>query len=395
MLNVIIGCYEQLWLSGKQSACQYRRRRKHGFDSWVGKIPWSRKWQPTLVFLSGKFHGQRSLVGCRPWGLKESDTTEWLGTQASAGLPWCFWQQRHCLQGRGPGFPSLGQEDPLEKEMTTHSSIPAWKIPWTEEPGGPQSMGCKGRPIWATNTFTFTQASMVLKPRTSRCSSWILKRQRNQRWNCQHPSDHRKKQERSRKASTSALLTMLNKAFVQITTNCGKFLKRWEYQTTSPASWETCMHIKKQQLELGPETTVHETKEYIKAVYCHPVYLSSVQNISCEIPGWMNHSWNRDRQEKYHQPQICRWNHSNGRKWRGTEEPLDELKEESKKAGLKLNIQKTKIMASSPITSWQIGGGKVETVFPDFLFSGSKITADGDCSHETKRHSLERKLWQT
>ena len=61
------------------------------------------------------------------------------------------------------------------------------------------------------------------------------------------------------------------------------------------------------------------------------------------------------------------------------------VKEESKKAGLKLNIQKTKIMASSFITSWQIEGEKVETV-TDFIFLGSKITVDGDCSHEIQRH---------
>ena len=60
------------------------------------------------------------------------------------------------------------------------------------------------------------------------------------------------------------------------------------------------------------------------------------------------------------------------------------VKEESKKVGLKLNIQKTKIMACSPITSWQIDGGTVETV-ADFILGGSKITADGDCSHEIKR----------
>ena len=60
------------------------------------------------------------------------------------------------------------------------------------------------------------------------------------------------------------------------------------------------------------------------------------------------------------------------------------VKEESEKAGLKLNIQKTKIMASSPITSWEIDGETVETVL-DFIFLGSKITADGDCSHEIKR----------
>ena len=63
------------------------------------------------------------------------------------------------------------------------------------------------------------------------------------------------------------------------------------------------------------------------------------------------------------------------------------VREESEKAGLKLNIQKTKIMASGPITSWQIVGETMETV-TDFIFLGSKITADGDCSHEIKRHLL-------
>ena len=66
---------------------------------------------------------------------------------------------------------------------------------------------------------------------------------------------------------------------------------------------------------------------------------------------------------------------------------LMKVKEESEKVGLKLNIQKTKIMASGPITSWQIDGETVETV-TDFMFFGSKITADGDCSHEIKRHLL-------
>ena len=72
------------------------------------------------------------------------------------------------------------------------------------------------------------------------------------------------------------------------------------------------------------------------------------------------------------------------------------VKEESEKVGLKLNIQKTKIMASSPITSWQIDGETVETM-ADFIFLGSKITADGDRSHEIKRCfcSLEEKLWPT
>ena len=69
------------------------------------------------------------------------------------------------------------------------------------------------------------------------------------------------------------------------------------------------------------------------------------------------------------------------------------VKEESKKVGLKLTIQKTKIMASGPITSWQIDGDTVETV-ADFILGGSKITADGYCSHRIKRHLLlEGKLW--
>ena len=67
------------------------------------------------------------------------------------------------------------------------------------------------------------------------------------------------------------------------------------------------------------------------------------------------------------------------------------VKEESEKVGLKFNIQKTKIMASGPITSWQIDGETMETV-REFIFLGSKIIAYGDCSHEIKRHSLEEKL---
>ena len=73
---------------------------------------------------------------------------------------------------------------------------------------------------------------------------------------------------------------------------------------------------------------------------------------------------------------------------------LTKVKVESEKVGLKLNIQKTKIMATSPIISWQIDWETVETV-ADFIFLGSKITAEGDCSHEIKRHSLEGNLWPT
>ena len=81
---------------------------------------------------------------------------------------------------------------------------------------------------------------------------------------------------------------------------------------------------------------------------------------------------------------MFRWYHSNGRKWRGTKEPLRVKEESEEKAGLKFNIQKTKIMASGPITSWQIDGEKVEIV-ADFIFLGSKINVASDRSHEIKR----------
>ena len=98
-----------------------------------------------------------------------------------------------------------------------------------------------------------------------------------------------KKHESSRK--TSALLTMLKPLTVWITTDCGKFLKRWEYKTTWPASWEICIQVKKQQLEpdMEQQTGSKLGKEYVKAVFCHPAYLTYVQNISCEMPGWMKH----------------------------------------------------------------------------------------------------------
>ena len=91
-----------------------------------------------------------------------------------------------------------------------------------------------------------------------------------------------KKQESSRKTSTSALLTMPKPLTLWITTNCGKFLRRLEYQITLPASWEICMQVKKQQLKLDMEQQTGSKlgKEYFKAVYCLPAYLTSVQTMS-------------------------------------------------------------------------------------------------------------------
>ena len=120
-------------------------------------------------------------------------------------------------------------------------------------------------------------------------------------------------------------------------------------------------------------------KEYIKAVYCHPAYLTYMQSTSCEMTGWMKHK---------PEIKIARRNISNLRYADDTtlmaesEEELKsflmKVKEESEKVGLKLNIQKTKIMASGPITSWQIDGETMEAV-TDF------IAADGDCSSELRR----------
>ena len=100
-----------------------------------------------------------------------------------------------------------------------------------------------------------------------------------------------KKQESSRKPSTSDLLTMPKPLTVWITTNRGKFWKRLEYQTTWRASWEICTRVKKQQLELDAEqqTGSRYEKEYVKAVYCHPAYSTYMQRTSWEMLGWRKH----------------------------------------------------------------------------------------------------------
>ena len=90
---VVFGfCYEVMQgfpggTSSKEPACQDRRHKRLGFSSWIGKIPWRKKWQPTPIFLPGESHGQRSLVGCRPYGCKELDTTEPLNTHAWRSAP--------------------------------------------------------------------------------------------------------------------------------------------------------------------------------------------------------------------------------------------------------------------------------------------------------------------
>ena len=101
-----------------------------------------------------------------------------------------------------------------------------------------------------------------------------------------------KKQESSIKTSISALLTMPKPLTVWITISCGKFWKRWEYQTTWPASWEICMQVKKQQLEpdMKQQTGSKLGKEYIKVVQYHSAYLTNILSTSCKMPGSVKHN---------------------------------------------------------------------------------------------------------
>ena len=130
-----------------------------------------------------------------------------------------------------------------------------------------------------------------------------------------------------------------------------------------------------------------------KCIYIFPAIYSTyviyllqrIHHVKCR-PGWST-SWNQDCRRNI-KSQMCRWYPSNGRKWKGTKEPPEKGEERRvKKLVGKLNIQKTNIMASGPITPWQIEGENVEVVI-GFIFLGSKITADSDCSHDMKRRML-------
>ena len=116
------------------------------------------------------------------------------------------------------------------------------------------------------------------------------------------------------------------------------------------------------------QTGSKQEKEYIKAVYCHPAYLTYLQSTARRNINNLRYADDATLMAESKELKSL----------------LMKVKEESEKIGLKLSIQKTKIMASGPISSWQINGETVETV-ADFIFGGSRITADGDCSHEIKR----------
>ena len=164
---------------------------------------------------------------------------------------------------------------------------------------------------------------------------------------------------------------------------------RWEYQTTWPASLETYMQVRKQQLELDTEQQTGSKQERST---------SRLYIVTCLFNLYAEYIMkNTGLEEAQAGIEIARRNINNLRYADNTtlmaesEEDLKsllmEVKEESEKVGLKLNIQKTEIMASGPITSWEIDGETVETV-ADFILRGSKITADGDCSHEITRGSF-------
>ena len=147
--------------------------------------------------------------------------------------------------------------------------------------------------------------------------------------------------------------------------------------------------VKNQQLELDMEKQTGSKlgKEYVKAVYCHPAYLTYMQSTSFEMPDWMKHKLESRLLGEISNLRCADDTTLMEESEEELESILMKMKEESEKVGLKLNIQKTKIMASGPITSWQIDGETVETV-TGFIFLGSKITADGHCSCEIKRHLL-------
>ena len=187
-----------------------------------------------------------------------------------------------------------------------------------------------------------------------------------------------KKQESSRKMSISALLTMLKPLTVWITINCGKFWKRWEYA--------------------GQEATVrtgHGTTDWFqigKGVWQGCILSPCLFNLYAEYivrnPGLeeaqagIKIDGRNINNLRYADDTTLMAESGEERK-----SLLMKVKEQSGKVGLKLNIQKTKIMASSPITSWEIDGETMETL-SDFILGGSKITAGGDCSHEIKRRLL-------
>ena len=149
------------------------------------------------------------------------------------------------------------------------------------------------------------------------------------------------------------------------------------------------MQVKKQQLELDMEqrTSSRLGKEHVKAVYCYPAYLTYILSTSFEMLDWMKHKLESRLPGEISVTSDIQMTTLMAESEEQLKSLLMKVKEESEKADLKFNIQKTKIMASGPFTSWQIDEEKMETV-TNFIFLGSEITADINCSHEIKRYLL-------
>ena len=194
----------------------------------------------------------------------------------------------------------------------------------------------------------------------------------NERSNCQHPLDHWK----SKRIPQNIYFHFIDyaKGFVWITTNCGKYFKRWEYQTTWPASWEICMQVRKQQNWTWNNALVPNWERSTSSLYI----------VLCLLNLYADNIMQNARLDEA-QPgiKIARRNINNLSK-EELKSLLVKVKEESEKAGLILKIQKTKIMTSSPISSWQIKGETMVTG-RDCICLDSKINAEGYCSHEIKR----------
>ena len=154
---------------------------------------------------------------------------------------------------------------------------------------------------------------------------------------------------------------------VWITANCGKFFKRWEYQTTLPASWETCMQVKKQQIELNMENgLVQNWKEVCQGCILYPAYLSYMQRTSWEMLGSRKQSWNQVCWEKYNN---LRYGDDTTLMAESEEELksfLMKVKEESEKVGLKLKFRKLRswhLAASLHSNRWGNSGNSVRLYF--------------------------------
>ena len=174
-------------------------------------------------------------------------------------------------------------------------------------------------------------------------------------------------------------------------TNCGNFLKRWEYQTMLLVSWEIWMQVKKEELEPNMEqwTGSKLGREYVKAVCCHLAYLTYIQSPWCEMLDWMKHKLESRLPGETSITSDMQMTPTGDdtilmAEWRGTKEPLDESERGERKSWLKTQHSENEdhgIWSHHFMANRWGNNGNSERLY----FLGSKIIADGDCSHEIKR----------